>query len=59
MLIRLLWSCEAAFGAFVWSAEFAAFSVSFHLDFAAVGAKELGGFGSWWNGFAAACAGRE
>ena len=54
-----LWSCEAAFGAFVGSAEFAAFAVAFDLDFAAVGALEFGGFAAGWDGFAAAGAGGE
>jgi len=53
----LLWSGEAAFGAFVWSTEFAAFTVAFDLDFAAVGAGEFCGFCSWRDGFSATCAG--
>jgi hypothetical protein len=52
-----LWSGEAAFGAFVGSAEFAAFAIAFYLDFAAVGAEEFGGFAAWGDGFAAAGAG--
>jgi hypothetical protein len=56
MLIAL-WSGEAAFGALVGSAEFTAFAISFDLDFAAVGAWELGCFSAWRDGFAAACAG--
>jgi hypothetical protein len=56
-LLPPLWSCEAAFWAFVGAAEFAAFSASFYLDFSAVGAEEFCGFGSWLDGFAAACAG--
>jgi hypothetical protein len=50
-----LWTCEAAFGALVESAEFAAFAVTFDLDFAAVWALEFCGVAAWWNGFAAAC----
>ncbi len=56
MVFSPLGSCEAAFGAFVGSAEFAAFSIAFDLDFAAVGAGEFGGFGSGGDGFSAACA---
>jgi len=55
MQISLLWSLESAFGAFVESAEFAAFAVSFNLDFAAVWALELGGFAARRNWFTAAC----
>jgi hypothetical protein len=53
-MLFALWSCEAAFGAFVGSAEFAAFAVAFDLDFSAVWAEEFGGFRSWGDGFAAA-----
>ena len=53
MFVRL-WSTKAAFGAFVGASEFAAFAVAFDLDFAAVGAGELGGFSAWGYGFAAA-----
>ena len=56
MLGRLLWSYEATFGAFVRSAEFAAFAVAFDLDVAAAWTHEFCGFGAGWDGFAAACA---
>ena len=55
-IVVALWSCEAAFGAFVGSAEFSAFAVAFYLDFSAVWAEEFCAFGAWWDGFAAACA---
>jgi len=47
---------EPAFGALVESAELAAFSVAFNLDFAAVWALELCGFAAGRDGFSAACA---
>ena len=56
-MFAFLWSGEAAFGAFVRSAEFAAFAIAFDLDFAAVGAEEFGCFAAWGDGFAAAGAG--
>jgi hypothetical protein len=56
MTFRLLGSCEAAFWAFVESAELAAFAVAFDLDFAAVWALEFCGFAAWRDWFAAACA---
>ncbi len=49
-----LWPLEAAFGAFVESAEFAAFAVTLDLDFAAVWAQKFCGFAARRNGFAAA-----
>jgi hypothetical protein len=56
LLLFSLWSDEAAFGAFVRSSEFTAFSAAFYLDFAAVWAEEFGGFRSGCDWFAAACA---
>ncbi len=41
MRFRLLWSCEAAFWAFVVASEFAAFFASFDLDFSAAWAWEF------------------
>jgi hypothetical protein len=55
-MLRPLWSLETAFGAFIEATEFAAFAVAFHLDFAAVGAKELCGFAARRNWFTAASA---
>jgi hypothetical protein len=54
-MVRLLWSTKAAFGAFVEATEFAAFSVSFNLDFTALWAQEFCGFAAWRDWFSATC----